>query len=307
MLYSKPLSSVQAAPPNYGGLPKGGTMKFGAHMSISGGIYKAFERGEKLGCETIQIFTKNANQWRAKPLTEEGAARFTAEQRRTAIEPVLAHNSYLINLASPIKALWQQSLDAFREEIKRAQKLGVPYLVFHPGAHRGAGEEAGLRRIAESVNLLHDQIPSFNLMLLLETTAGQLTSLGHRFEQLREILCRIKQKDRVGICLDTAHVFAAGYDLRTTRALNATLDEFDKVLGLHTLKAIHANDSKKPLGSRTDRHEHIGKGFLGIEAFRLLVNEPRLAHLPMIIETPKEPGADEENLRILRSLVECPG
>lgn len=283
---------------------KRGKMKFGAHMSISGGAYKAFERGEEIGCDTIQIFTKNANQWKAKLLTEGDVARFAVEKQRTGIEPVLAHDSYLINLASPSQSLWQRSLEAFGEEIERAHRLGVSHLVFHPGAHRGAGEQAGLRRIAETINLLHAKFPSCQLMLLLETTAGQHTSLGYRFEQFKDILLGVRNKSRVGICLDTAHVFAAGYDLRTRRALDATLAEFDRVLGLGILKAIHLNDSKKPLGSRADRHEHIGKGFLGIEAFRLLVNEPRLAHLPMIIETPKEPGKDEENLAILRSLVE---
>ncbi len=278
-------------------------MRFGAHMSIGGGVYKAFGRGEKLGCETIQIFTKNANQWKAKPLTKQDVTRFAEEERRTGIQPVLAHDSYLINIASPDSNLRQRSLGALHEEMERAERLGVPYLVLHPGAHRGAGEEAGLRRIAENINLLHTRTPSFKLMLLLETTAGQNTVLGYRFEQLREILGRIEQNNRVGICLDTAHIFAAGYDLRRRRAFDATLEDFEKVLGLHKLKAVHVNDSKKPLGSRVDRHEHIGKGFLGIEAFRLLVNEPRLSQLPMILETPKEPGADAENLRVLRGLV----
>jgi deoxyribonuclease-4 len=281
-------------------------MKFGAHMSISGGLHKAFGHGERAGCDTVQIFSKNQQQWRGKPLTEQDIAQFKAEQQRTGFGPIIVHDSYLINLASPKDELWEKSIAAFADELERCSALGIPYLVTHPGAHTGSGEEAGLRREAEALNRLFDAGVGGDVQVLLETTAGQGSCLGHRFEHLAQLIELAHRPERLGVCVDTCHILAAGYDIRTPEACAATFDEFDRVIGLGRLKAFHLNDSQKDLGSRVDRHTHIGQGCVGLEGFRAIVNDPHFADLPMILETPKgdDLAEDIENLGKLRSLLQ---
>ena len=278
----------------------------GAHMSIAGGIDKAVERGAAIGCSALQIFTKSSNQWAARPLGDDEAGRFREGVRGAGMTHVVAHDSYLINLCSPDPALWRKSIDACALELERCARLGVPWLVTHPGGHMGRGEEFGFRRMAEAIDDVHARVPAGAASLALETTAGQGTVIGHRFDQIAAIIAQTRQPDRVGVCLDTCHVFAAGYDLRTRRGYQETMRRFDGELGLGRLKAVHVNDSKRELGSRVDRHEHIGRGHLGIEAFRGLMNDPRLLHVPLLLETPKDETCREDvvNLTTLMGLVE---
>jgi deoxyribonuclease-4 len=276
-------------------------------MSIAGGVAQALWRGMEIDCDAIQLFTKNANQWRSKPLTPDDRVAFQQARQETGVIPVAAHDSYLINLASPDTRLYEQSQEALWEEMQRAESLGIPYLVIHPGSHRGDGEQEGIYRIARAINLLHQQGGEMRVMILLETTAGQGATLGNRFEHFARIIEQIEEDKRVGVCLDTCHVFAAGYDISTPEGYEATLEEFHRVIGLDRLKVIHLNDSKAPLGSRVDRHEHIGQGHIGSDAFRFLLQDPRLAHLPFILETPKRKAPSTEdwdcvNLRTLRGL-----
>ncbi len=281
------------------------TLLTGAHMSIAGGMHKAFERGKRTGCRTIQIFLKNSNQWKAKALTEQDRILFQEAQKNSSIRPVLAHDSYLINLASPDSDLYRKSLNAFVEELKRASFLGVPYVILHPGSHTGSGIKAGIDRVARALTRALDLVGP-PVTILLENTAGQGSNLGHRFEQLAAIMDRIRNADRVGVCLDTCHLFAAGYDIRTAEGYSATIQEFDRLIGAEKILAFHVNDSKKDLGSRVDRHFHIGKGFIGLDAFRFLVNDRRFATVPKILETPKGKGIrqDRKNLATLRALVD---
>ncbi len=275
-------------------------------MSIAGGLDKAPLRGKQVGCDTIQIFTKSNRQWRAKRLSDQEVEAFKANLAATGIGPVVAHDCYLVNLAAPRWAVWKKSVAAFRVELERAERLGIPFLVTHPGSHAGAGEAEGMCRVAEALNELHASLPSSGVRILLETTAGQGTSLGYQFEQLAVILAKVEQAARVGICLDTCHVFAAGYNIRTPDGYRRTLKELDACLGLERLKAIHLNDSKGGLGSRVDRHEHIGKGRLGLAPFRRFLNDSRLPRVPMILETPKDDDfviADRRNLACLRRLL----
>lgn len=276
----------------------------GAHMPISGGLQKAFARGESVGCETIQIFSKNQRQWKAKPYEPETIAAYKAEQERSGIRPVVVHDSYLINLASPDDALWEKSIAAFADEMERCATLDIPYLVMHPGSHVESGEDAGLRRIAEAFNRVFADGVGDSVMVLMETTAGQGTTLGYRFEHLAHLLESVSQQQRLGVCVDTCHIFAAGYDIRSPDVYNATFAEFDRIIGLERIKVFHLNDSQKGLGTRVDRHDHIGEGSLGIEPFRLLLNDSRFRSLPMILETPKgkDLAEDEKNLSLLRSL-----
>jgi len=280
-------------------------MKLGAHMSIAGGVSEALLRGQELNCHTIQIFTKNNNQWQAKPISKDEADLFALRLKETKIFPVISHDCYLINLASVNQDTEQKSIAAFTDEILRADLLNIPYLVMHPGSHLQAGEKAGINRIAKNLNTIFKQINKTKTMILLETTAGQGTNLGYKFEQLAEIISLIKDKEKIGICLDTCHIFAAGYDIRDKKNYQKTFSEFDKIIGLDKLKVIHLNDSKKDLGCKVDRHEHIGKGFIGLNGFRLLLNDERLKDIPMVLETPKSPdgNADLENLDVLRKLI----
>jgi deoxyribonuclease-4 len=274
-------------------------------MSIAGGVDLAPLRGRQVGCRTIQLFTKSSNQWRARSLPSDEIDRFRANLQAAAIVPAIAHGAYLINLASTDPTLHQKSMAACLEEIERAEALGIPYLVIHPGAHTGAGEEAGLRQVANSFRELLKRTKDYRVRIVLETTAGQGTTLGHRFEQIALLLDQIGLPERTGVCLDTCHLFAAGYDIRTPDGYNGALRLFDQVVGIPSLKVIHLNDSKKGLGCRVDRHEHIGRGAIGLEAFRCLVTDPRLHGIPMIIETPKDGDfitADRRNLKTLRDL-----
>jgi len=280
-------------------------MLLGAHISIAGGIDKAVLRGQKIGCETIQIFTKNNHRWMAPPLKDETVEKWYHNLAETGIAPVVAHDSYLINLASPDDALWQKSLEAFVIEMARCDRLDIPYLVMHPGSHTGSGEEAGLRRIATALDLAFARLPDTRVTVLLETTAGQGTSLGYRFEHLAQIMALAAAGDRLAVCFDTCHVLAAGYEIRTPEGYARTFRQFDRTIGLERLKVFHANDSKRELGSRVDRHEHIGRGHIGLQGFRLLVNDARFRHHPMLLETPKSPDMHEdmENMATLRSLI----
>jgi deoxyribonuclease-4 len=275
----------------------------GAHVSIAGGIHHAFERGRKEGCRTIQIFLKNSNQWKGKPLSEEDRALYRQAQQRTDIQPVVAHNSYLINLASPDPPLYGKSIDAFVDEMERANFLGVSCVILHPGAHMGAGEGEGIARVAAALNRTLERV-SPPVRILLENTAGQGTCLGHRFEHIAAILERVRDADRVGVCLDTCHTFAAGYDIRSEEGYRRTMREFDRLVGIGRIAVIHVNDSLKDLGCRVDRHTHIGKGFIGLESFRCLVNDRRFAQIPKILETPKgeDLKLDHINLATLRRL-----
>jgi deoxyribonuclease IV len=305
-------------------------MILGAHQSIAGGFYRAVELARDCSCNCVQIFvsnprqwptrkignrydgtlTKNNNQWRAKDISSDDAAKFQESLRVCEISHPIAHNSYLINLAAPDAELWKKSIDAFVIELFRAEKLGIPYLVAHPGSYVTTSEEAGLRRIVEGLDETHRQTRGIRAITLLEITAGQGSALGHRFEHLAEIINHVHDPERLAVCLDTCHLFAAGYSLSPEKNYRATIKQLDRVLGTKLVKAIHLNDSKRQLGSRVDRHEHIGKGCIGSEGFRLLLNDRRLAKVPMYLETPKEENGvpkglelDRMNLAVLRSLV----
>lgn len=276
----------------------------GAHVSTQGGVQNAPGRGAELECDAIAIFTKNQRQWKAKPLKEEEIAGFKENMRKYGIRMALSHDSYLINLGSPREDIYRKSVEAFVDEILRADQLDLPFLVFHPGSHLGEGEELGLKKIAGGIEESLSQAPDSRVMLLLETTAGQGTNLGYTFEQLATIMDLVGDKERLGVCFDTCHAFAAGYDIRTPEAYGETFDRFDEVIGLDNLRAFHLNDSKFPLGSRKDRHEHIGQGEIGLEAFRLLVNDRRFENHPMILETPGGDVWYSANLKVLRDLIE---
>jgi deoxyribonuclease-4 len=279
-------------------------VNLGAHMSIAGGLPLALERGRSIGCGAVQLFVKNRNQWKARPLRRGEAASFREASDAFRREFILAHSIYLINLASPEPDILKKSRRGFLEEMRRAERLRIPYIVLHPGSHKGAGEAEGIATIVRNLDYVFDKTDGDRLNVLLETTAGQGNSIGHSFEQLAQIIAGVKMQDRVGVCFDTCHSFAAGYDLRSKRAYKKTFDHFDDVIGLERLKAFHLNDSLKGLGSRVDRHTHIGKGELGLQAFSHLVNDERFFDRPMILETPKglDMKEDIRNLRILRGM-----
>ena len=282
-------------------------MKIGCHVSIAGGIDNSVIRAEELGCSTMQIFSKNASTWREKILKKDEVESFRENLKNSGIAPVFIHTSYLINLASPTDSLYHRSIKAFVEEMKRADLLlPDPYLIIHPGAHTGAGEEYGIQRIIRALNIILEKSADLNLktMILLEDTAGSGTHLGYTFYQLKRMVEGAKDRKRIGICFDTCHAFAAGYDLSHQEGVEQTLDEIDKYLSLERLKVIHLNDSKFPLGSRKDRHMHIGKGYIGLEGFRVLVNHKYLKDLPFILETPKNDEKDDlKNIDLVKSLV----
>ena len=285
-------------------------MLLGAHMSIAGGYYRAIEGAVEEGCDCVQLFTKNNNQWAAKDLTDEDVCRFkeAADKHRQTVRHTLSHASYLINLAAPDKELWEKSIDAFVIELQRAELLGIPYVVLHPGAYTTSSEKRGIRRIIWALDRVHKRLPECTSQCLLETTAGQGTSLGCRFEHLAQVMDGIKAPERVGVCIDSCHIFAAGYPLGTEEEYTATMSQFESLVGFERLQAFHLNDSKKELGSRVDRHENIGEGFLGLEPFRFLMNDSRFEHVPMYIETPKKErdgvSGDVWNLSRLRGLIE---
>lgn len=277
----------------------------GAHMSVAGGLDQALFRGKAAGCDVIQIFSKNSNQWNAKPLTEEDLSNFKKARRETGVFPAMVHSSYLINLCSTKEAEWTKSVEALYIEMERVEALEMPYLVLHPGAHLGAGEEAGISKAAEALNLLNRRAAGFRMQILIELTAGQGSCIGHRFEEVGAILERIKEPERVGVCFDTCHAFAAGYDLRTEAEYEKTMAALDRAVGLGRVRAFHLNDCKKDLGCRVDRHDHIGQGKMGAAPFGYLMNDRRFWGLPMVLETPKgkELKEDVMNLGVLRSLL----
>jgi len=278
----------------------------GAHMSIAGGVGNAFLHGKKVACDAIQIFTKSSRQWLAKPYEKEEIEQFSTNRKETGIAKVIAHDSYLLNLGSPDDALRKKSVAAFIDELERCEILGVSNLIAHPGSHVGAGELAGIKTIAKSLNEAHKACPGYRVQVTLEITAGQGSNLGYRFEQIAHIIDATREGDRLRVCFDTEHAFAAGYDLRTDEGYERTFGDFDEAIGLERLAAFHLNDSKKEFNSRVDRHEHIGKGFIGVAAFRRLMNDKRFWGLPMCLETPKGPELEEdrENLTLLRSLID---
>jgi deoxyribonuclease IV len=275
-------------------------------MSIAGGHDRAVLAAHAAGCTAVQLFTKNSNQWRSRPLADAGVAAFRESLERTGIGDPVAHASYLINLGSPDDALWDRSIAALTDELLRAEALGIGLLVLHPGAHMGAGEGPGLDRVARGLDEVHRRTAGAAAQVLLETTAGQGTCLGHRFEHLRGILERVAEPGRLGVCADTCHIFAAGYSLADRDQYNTTVSALDEAVGLGRVRVWHLNDSRRACGSRVDRHAGIGRGLLGLEPFRFLLNDPRFAAVPMILETPKGTDAGEDldaiNLRVLRQL-----
>ena len=280
----------------------------GAHMSIAGGYYKSVNIANAAGCDCVQLFTKSNKQWRAKTMTDKDVELFRSAMTEHKIEHCLSHASYLINLASPKTELLAKSRDALVIELERADMLGIPYVVFHPGSFSTSDEATGLKTIVESLDEVHERTEDLDAILLLENVAGQGTNLGWKFEQLQAMIDGVKKPERVGVCIDTCHTFAAGYPLGEPEEYESTIDEMERCFGLEKIKAFHLNDSKKPFGSRKDRHEHIGVGEMGLEPFRNLVNDARFASLPMYLETPKGENEDGEdcdvmNLNTLRSLI----
>ncbi len=276
----------------------------GAHMSIAGGVHTAVERGISIGCTTMQMFVKNNNQWRGKELMDEDISTYKKLLRESSIGPVVVHDTYLINLCATDREILRKSRMALKDELNRCEALGVEYLNFHPGSHVGAGEDEGIKQIAESLNIIHEETRGYRVKSVLETTAGQGTAIGYRFEQLRRIIDLVVESDRMAVCMDTCHVFAAGYDISTERGYEKAFEEFDAIIGLGRLVAFHVNDSKRELGSRVDRHDHIGKGKIGKTGFRLLMNDDRFRAIPKILETPKGPEMKEDvkNMRTLRKM-----
>jgi deoxyribonuclease-4 len=274
-------------------------------MSIAGGVHTAVERGVSIGCTTMQMCVKNNHQWRGKELSDEDSSTYKKLLGESSIGPVVVHDTYLINLCASDKLILRKSRAALKDELDRCEVLGVEYLNFHPGSHVGAGEEEGIKLIAESLDIIHEETKGYRVKSVLETTAGQGTAIGYRFEQLRKIIDMVAEPSRMAVCMDTCHVFAAGYDISTERGYEQTFEEFDAVIGLERLVAFHVNDSKRELGSHVDRHEHIGKGKIGKTGFRLLMNDDRFRSIPKILETPKGPEMKEDvkNMRTLRNMV----
>ncbi|HPC57106.1 MAG TPA: deoxyribonuclease IV [Caldisericia bacterium] len=279
--------------------------QLGAHVSIAGGVKNAPLNGEKIGCEAIQIFTKNQRQWSAKPYEKKEIEEYFNNLNKVKIKKVVAHTSYLINLASPNEEIFKKSIDALIDDLERCNSLNIPFTIIHPGSHLGEGVEKGIERIIIGIERVFEKVNKAGIAL--ETVAGQGSNIGFEFEQLKKIMEGVKEKDRIFVCFDTAHAFEAGYDIKTQNGFKKVLDEFDKIIGIEKLCAFHLNDSKTPLGSNVDRHENIGKGFLGLEPFKFLVNNEKFKNHPMILETP---GGDEmyiedlKTLNLLKSLID---
>jgi len=284
---------------------KKSNLLLGAHMSIAGGVHTAVDRATSIGCTALQVFTKNNSQWNGKPFTEADIAQYKTKIAAAGIAPVVSHDSYLINLSATNPDILKKSRAAFIDELERCELLGIPLLNFHPGSHLGLGSEEGIKGICESLNIVHAETKGFAVKSVLEATAGQGTNVGHKFEHLRAIIDGVEHPERMGVCIDTCHIFAAGYDISTERGYEATFTLFDEIVGLDRLVAFHINDSKKALGSHVDRHEHIGKGMIGLTGFRLLLNDKRFACIPKILETPKSDDLHEdiENMNVLKSLL----
>ena len=269
----------------------------GAHMSIAGGLHLALTRGRDVGCSVVQIFLKNQRQWTARPYTDSEVREFRAAWKATGVRVVFAHANYLINLATPVAAEWRRAVDVFHDELERAEALGLPFVVIHPGSHRAAGLDEGIRRVARAIDVLHDRMRGERVRIVLENTAGGGATIGRSFEELAAVVGTVREPD-------TCHLFAAGYDIRTPDGYESTIGRCRRLLGLRRVRAFHLNDAKQPLGSGLDRHEKIGRGHLGVEPFRRLMNDRRFARVPMALETPKdpEPRADREALALLRRL-----
>jgi deoxyribonuclease-4 len=278
--------------------------ELGAHMSIAGGLHLALERGRAVGCGAVQIFLKNQRQWAAKPLTTEDVGAFAAARRRTRIRRVFAHASYLINLGSPDDGQWRRAIDVFTDELERAEALDLSSVVIHPGSHMGAGREPGMARVAAALDETTRRTSGYRVRIALENTAGAGNAIGNRLSELGELLSRAARPERLGVCIDTCHLFAAGYDIRGQVGWQAAVDEIVTHVGIRRVVAFHLNDARAGLGSGLDRHEHIGRGFLGLRPFRWLLNDPRFTRIPKVIETDKdpEPTADLRNLATLRRL-----
>ena len=277
----------------------------GAHMSISGGLHLAVDRAVAAGCSVLQIFTRNSNQWKGKPVSEADAALFRSTFAASGLREVVSHDIYLINLAAPPGETRDKSLVAFRDELETCARLGINKVVMHPGSHLTESPETGLARVVEAFDQLFGEVPQFEGKVLIETTAGQGSNLGRTFEELGTIITGSRFPEKFGVCFDTCHTFAAGYDTASEEGYRDTMEQFDRLIGLGRLECFHFNDSKKGLGSRVDRHEHIGQGTLGLNPFRFILNDPRFATVPKILETPKG-DADEMdgvNLALLRGLV----
>jgi len=274
-------------------------------MSTAGGVHTAVDRAMSIGCTALQVFTKNNNQWTAKPLVHEDIENYKRKIEEATIEPVMAHDSYLINLCATNPDTLERSRAAFIDELSRCEQLGIQLLNFHPGAHGGAGEEDGIKGVIESLNIAHEKTKGFKVLSVVETSAGQGTAVGYKFEHLEKIVNGVDKPERMAVCIDTCHIFAAGYDIRTEETYAATFEEFETIIGLNRLAAFHFNDSKKEFGSHGDRHEHIGKGMIGAAGFSFLMNDERFTHIPKILETPKSKDLHEdvENLKVLRGLI----
>ncbi len=281
-----------------------GDLLIGAHESIAGGMHMAVERAERAGCRVLQVFTRNSNQWHARAPAAKDIENYKTALSKSRVRTVVAHDSYLINLCALNPVTLQKSREALVDEIHRCEALGIGLLNFHPGSHMGAGENDGIRLIIESLNAVHALTPGSTVLSVIETTAGQGTSIGYRFDHLKSIIDGVDDPERMRVCIDTCHVFAAGYDISIRRGYDAMMTEFERVIGFPRLAAIHVNDSLKPCGSRVDRHEHIGKGKIGTDGFRFLMQDDRLKSVPKILETPKGDDLREDimNLRILRRL-----
>lgn len=284
---------------------------FGSHLSIAGGYYKAVDRAAELGFDTVQLFTKNNNRWQGTKITDAMAQQFRDSLNRHGIVSPLSHASYLINMASPDDQLWQRSIDAMIDELHRANLLSIENVVVHPGAFRDSDLDSGITRIIDAISIVLDRTEDLSTSILLETTAGQGTCIGHRFEHLAEIMRRVDHQDRLAVCLDTCHMFAAGYDMASKSSYNKTMKQLDETVGIAAVRAVHLNDSLRPAGSRVDRHAHIGRGEMGIEPFRNLLGDRRFHGIPMYLETPKETEGegdeavemDTVNLKVLQGLL----
>jgi deoxyribonuclease-4 len=277
-------------------------MNLGAHMSIEGGLPNALVRGREAGCSVVQIFLKNQRQWAGRAVPAEEVAEFKRLREVTGIAAVFAHATYLINLCSPVEAEWTRAVEAFADELERAELLGLPFVVIHPGSHKGAGVRRGLARLVRAIDALHARTAGYGVKIALENAAGCGNLLGGRAEELGAVIMRVREPERLAFCLDTCHLFAAGYDIRTAAGLRATLARFDAAVGLERVVAWHLNDAKAGLGSGLDRHEHIGRGAIGRAAFGRLLRHPAAGRRPMVLETPKEGDWDRKNLRVLRRL-----
>ncbi|MBM3243408.1 MAG: deoxyribonuclease IV [Candidatus Omnitrophica bacterium] len=281
-------------------------MTLGVHISGAGKIYETLSRAHELGCSTMQIFARNPQQWQGKPLDRQDVEEFRARRKKLKIDPVFIHISYLINLASPNPRLYKGSISAYISDIREAERLGADYIVTHMGSHKDTSEEDGIKRLTLALNKILDETKQSKVGVLLENTSGSGSWLGYKFEHQKKIITGLKNKSRVGLCLDTAHAYLAGYDLRTQKGLAAMLDEIERLVGIKLIKLVHLNDAYGELASHHDRHDHIGKGKIGLEGMRGIINHPRLRNIPMILETPKDsPTSDKINLNLVRKLAKA--